>query len=185
MPAHSRPTIRTLAESRPPLACTSFARCTADALPTILAGTASPTHPPPACPLSSRNSSPRNPLRQTRFPPPPGTPRCNPDPPRRPFDRTPTSILPCRAPCLSVLSVALWSLAYPHRNNSFSRRTKRSLSSGSCSRLSRTRPDAPERPPQNPPRILYPPILREYRVPTRNLPCTSRRSVVSRAAPRC
>src|SRR5207249_3969649 len=50
MPVHSRPTIRILAESRPRSACTNFARCTAYALPAILARTASPTHSPPACP---------------------------------------------------------------------------------------------------------------------------------------
>jgi len=185
MPARSRPTIRILAEFRPPSACTSFALCTADAFPAILAGTASPTHSPPACPPCSRNSSPRNPPRLVRFPAAPGTPRCNPDPPRRPCDRTPTSNLPRMAPCLSVSSAAPWPPAYPRHNNSFSRRTKRSLSAGSCHRLSRSQPDAPGRPPQNPPRILYLPISREYRAPRRSLPYTSRRSVVERAAPRC
>src|SRR6266403_420795 len=92
MPAHSRPTIRILAEFRPRSACTSFARCTADALPAILAGTASPTHSPPVCSPSSRNSSPRNPPCLVRLPPAPGTPRCIPDPPRRPGDRSPTHI---------------------------------------------------------------------------------------------
>src|SRR6266550_4625838 len=59
MPARSRPTIRTPAEFRPRSACTSFARCTADASPAILAGTASPTHSPLVCSPSSRNSFPR------------------------------------------------------------------------------------------------------------------------------
>src|SRR5437762_12762317 len=97
MPAHSRPTIRILAEFRPPSAYTSFACCTVNALPAILAGTASPPPPPPACPPSSRNSSPKNPPRLIRFPAEPGTPRCNPDPPKRPCDRIPRSRLQCIA----------------------------------------------------------------------------------------
>jgi hypothetical protein len=40
IPAHSHPIIRTLAGFRPRSTCTSFARCTVDALPAILAGTA-------------------------------------------------------------------------------------------------------------------------------------------------
>src|SRR6266403_1519872 len=116
---------------------------------------------------------------------PRGIPRGNPDPPRRPGDRTPTSNLPCMAPCLSVSLVAPWPPAYRRRNNSFSRRTKRSLSSGSRRRLSRSWLGAPARLPQNPPRILYLPISREYRVPMRSLPGTSRHSVVSRAVRRC
>jgi hypothetical protein len=178
MQAHSRPTVRILAEFLPRSTCTSFAHCTADALPAILAGTASPTRSLLACPPSSRNSSPRNPLPLARFPPALGTPRCNCDPPTHPGDRTPTSTLPCMAPYRSVSPVAPWLLGYPRRSNPFSRRPKCSLSSSSCARLSRSRRDAPAPPQQNPRRILYPPIYREYLVPTKPLPCSSRRSVV-------
>src|SRR6516165_3323131 len=57
-PEPSRPTTRIPAESHPRSPCKSSQRCKGDALRAKLAGTASPTHSPPACPPTSRNSSP-------------------------------------------------------------------------------------------------------------------------------
>jgi len=134
----------------------------------ILAGTASPTHLPP---LAHRlRAIPRESPAPSSFP---ACTRNSPLQPRStqtPLRSYPQVSLQCIAPCLSVSSVALWPLRI--RVAIILSPVERSAAYLlALAPAFRTRPDAPERPPQNPPRILYLPIFRVYRVPRRSLPC--------------
>src|SRR6516165_5272891 len=123
-PEPSRPTTRIPAESHPRSPCKSSQRCKGDALRAKLAGTASPTHSPPACPPTSRNSSPalpnlvhwqRHRLARAQ------TLRGIRDPPRCLAGHSPTSNPPYKAASLAAERVSPELPVYLRRSSSSSR----------------------------------------------------------------
>src|SRR6516164_3553405 len=123
-PEPSRPATRIPAESHPRSPCKSSGHCKGDALRAKPAGTASPTHSPPACPPTSRNSSPALPNlphwqrhRLVRA----QTLRGSRDPPRCLAGHSPTSNPPYRAASLAAERVSPGLPVYLRRSSSSSR----------------------------------------------------------------